>query len=307
MAKKKRNPNRQRLPYQLPANLIEPELDIVIPVYGRPDLLKQCLASVEATCLDINYRVIIVDDKSPNQAEMDAVYSVLNGSTTVIKSRQNQGFPATASAGAAKGHARSILFLNSDIELKSGAIRAMLDMLWTANPPEGMMDPTAPPTVGVVGAKLLFAEGTKHGPAGKIQHAGMAFNISGQPIHPCIGWSADHPKVNIQRSIQIVTGALMMTKRLCWDAVTASYRAGGDPAEGGFNPVYGKGTFEDVEYCIAARGNGYRVVYEPSAVAYHHVGASSADAGEGFQIKRNHAIFVARCAHLTMYDEFYFW
>lgn len=299
---------RKRLHSQSSGRTLPVELDIVIPVHGRADLLKKCLSSLALAAFDVNYRLFVVDDASPDQAEMDAVYSTLNGTSRVVKNRQNAGFPATANRGAAMGKAKSILFLNSDIEIKSGAIRKMLDVLWGPNSPQGMTDPDPNQGVGIVAPKLLFPEGYGEArPAGKVQHAGLAFNTAGRPIHVNIGWSADHPKVNIARSMQCVSGACLMIKREAWNAVTKSYRETGDPSQGGFNEIYGLGTFEDIELCLAVRAHGWKVVYEPAAVGTHHVGASSEMQGRGYPLQRNESIFRARCGHLAIWDEWLYW
>lgn len=258
----------------------------------------------------LSYRLIVVDDKSPDQAEMAPIYSTLesNGSASqVVRHPQNAGFPTTCNDGAARGNAPAILFLNTDVMLQAGAIRAMLNTLWSDSVPQAMIAPHEGP-VGVVGPKLLFPESSTPQAAGKIQHAGMGFDLAGRAIHLNIGWSSEHPKVNMLRGLQMVTGACLMTRRETWRSVTEAYRAVGDPSGGGFNLVYGRGTYEDLEYCFAARGNGFRVVYEPKAVGHHHVGASAFAEGEqGYTLQRNDSIFKARCGHLMLWDEWMFY
>jgi len=303
---------KHRRKYQKQATrLPQSQIDIVVPVYGRPDLLRECLKAVELNTLAIDYRLILVDDKSPEMAEMEPIYSSLNGPASgifvkaqIIRHQQNQGFPMTCNDGAARGSAPAILFLNTDVVLQPGAVQAMLDTLWDDDLPPSMLAPQTG-KVGVVGPMLLFPEdSTEPGrPAGKVQHAGMGFNLAGQPVHINIGWSRDNPKVTMQRGVQCVTGACMMVRRETWNGVAKAYKMAGDPTRGGFNLAYGRGTFEDIEYCFAARSNGYRVVYEPKAVGYHHVGASSALKGEPMPLQRNASIFRARCGHLMLYDQ----
>lgn len=304
MAKRKRRPQRLKSPQH--------EVDIVIPVYGRPDLLRKCLQGVELAGLDVDYRLILVDDQSPNPGEMDLVYSGLNGQAKVTKNPQNLGFPATANRGAAMGNAPAILFLNSDVVLQGGAIRRMLATLWGGHgeekiKPEGMDSNLE--TVGVVAPKLLFPDESHDPsrPAGKVQHAGIVFNGSGTPVHVCIGWSADNPKVNIPRNMQAVSGACLMTRRDVWDHIARGYRQMGDPSGGGFSEVYGRGTYEDVEFCLAVRSAGYRVVYEPRAVGTHWVGASAEQVQEGYPINRNHNVFMARAGHMFLWCEWLYW
>ena len=290
--KKKRNrPARNRQVARQPT----PLLDVVIPVYGRLDLTTQCLEALDETRGDLPLKVTIVDDFSPNLAEMLEYYATLPREVTILKNAQNQGFPGTANRGAMQGSSEFILFLSTDVVLRPGCIGHM-------------MDEFNDPKVGVVGPKLLFPDDPDDPTraAGKIQHAGLCVDIGGGIVHANIGWSADHPKVNERRVLQAVTGGCIMTRRKTWNKVAAYYKKISDPTKGGFNLVYGRGTYEDVEYCMAARGNDYQVIYQPKAVAVHHVGGSIKATGTGFALKRNEMIFRARCGHMLAWDHWRF-
>lgn len=286
------------------------ELDVVIPVYGRPDMLRQCLNALEIAAFDVDYQLFVVDDQSPEPAKMDLIYNSLNGDTKILKNEHNQGFPGTANRGASLGNAPAILFLNTDVTLKAGSIRAMLKTLWGEGGPLGPISPGPDSKVGVVAPKLLFPDHTEIPPEarGKVQHAGLAINAQGRPFHIQKLWAADHPRVNEARAMQAVSGACLMTRRDLWDKVTRTYKQSGDPTIGAFNEIYGLGTYEDVEFSFAARGNGYRVVYEPAAVGYHFTGASVRQRQDGgYPLGRNQSIFMARCGHLLFWDEWLFW
>lgn len=252
-------------------------LDIIAPVYGQRALLERCLASLEGTAADVAYRLIVVDDASPE--DMESVYAGLDA--TILRHQQNMGFPRTVNDGVKTGYAPLVLLLNSDIELQPGCIQAMLSNF-------------ADPMVGIVGAKLLFrpdsVDPTR--PAGKVQHAGIAFDIRGMPVHLMLGWDPKHPKANLRRDdMQAVTGALFMTRRSLWEK------------QKGFDTDYGKGTFEEIQYCLGVREMGYKIVYEPQAEAYHSVGASASD---GFPLGANFALFRAKNMKRLNWEEFRF-
>jgi GT2 family glycosyltransferase len=271
---------------------IKPEyqLDIIIPVYGQADLLSKCIAALPEAASGTAYRLILVDDCGPEQEQLGVVYRSLNGNSKLIHNRKNCGFARTVNAGVASGVSPFILLLNSDCILQPGAISAMLKEF-------------DDPQVGIVGAKLLFGD-SRWQQAGKVQHAGLCRNIQGQLVHVNLGWSADHPKVNERREMQMVTGACLMTRRKVWERVTAEYRRFGDPTQGALNEVYDKGCYEDCEFCLATRAQGYKVVYQPEAVGLHYVGASVTANNGAFPLQRNSMIFGARCGHLVMYDEY---
>lgn len=292
-----------------PLNSNRHELDIVIPVYGRGDLLRECLKSVEIAGLSIDYQLILVDDCSPDRDQLEPIYTSLNSDTKVLYNQQNKGFPATANRGATAGKSPAILFLNSDVTLEKTALRAMLDALW-GDMAKGPITPGPEAKTGVVGPKLLFPDTSEIPPQwrGTVQHAGLAINGQGRPFHIQKGWAADNPRLNEPRAMQAVTGACMMTRRDVWETVKQVYKQTGDPTDGAFNEIYGRGTYEDVEYCFAVRGNGHKVVYQPAAVGYHHVGASVARHEDGgYPLGRNQSIFMARCGHLLFWDEWLFW
>ena len=153
------------------------KLDIVIPVYGRPELLQECLRSVEIAALDVDYQLIIVDDSSPDVAAMNVIYDGLNSSTKIAKNQENNGFPRTANRGVEMGNSPSILILNSDVTLTAGSIRTMLDTLYS-DTPKGPITPGTDAQTGIVAPKLLFplTPNISPGAQGKIQHAGLAIN-----------------------------------------------------------------------------------------------------------------------------------
>lgn len=277
MAKRRRKPAQQI------------DLDIVIPVYGRADLLKKCLDSLHTD--NLKTKVILVDDKGPQQNELNAVYRSMNGTSQVVRHSDNQGFAKTVNDGIAAGSAPLVLVLNTDVELKPGAIEAMVAAMG-----EG---------VGIVGPKLLFTpdSGDPTRPGGKVQHAGLGINFRGQVVHLNVAWGADHPKVNERRELQAVTGACMLIRRQVFKDIMNFYRKGGDPTGGPFNEVYGRGTYEDVELCLVARENNWKVVYEPEAAGFHYVGASAMQDNVAYPIGRNENIFRARCGSVIAWDE----
>lgn len=303
MAKRTRRPSRLSL-----SQSRQRELDIIIPVYGRPDLLRECLQSLDIAAIDVDYQIYLVDDNSPDQVAMDLLYNSLSSDIKILRNKENKGFPATCNRGVSCGTAKSVLVLNSDVTLQPGAVRTMLSRLWS-DEPKGPITPDAKAPVGIVGPKLLFPDTANIPPEarGKVQHAGLTINAQGRPFHIQSGWSADNPRLNEPRAMQAVTGACMMIRREAWDTVAKNYRRAGDPSMGAFNEIYGRGTYEDVELCFAARGNGYKIVYEPTAVGYHHVGASVMQDDKGYPLNRNHSIFTARCGHLLFWDEWLFW
>ena len=245
-------------------------LDIVICVYGKFDLLTRCLDSIPEAAGDITYRVIIVDN---NSSDRDEFYADLKTQITLIKNNENLGFITASNMGAKRGRAPLIFMLNSDVILDPGAIEKMVVDFDEAD-------------VGVVGMKLRFPEAAEHlhdpRTAGKIQHVGLASNILGDFYHLFIGWDLDHPKVTAVRGVLAVTGAALMTRRSLWKEI------------GGFNPIYGLGCYEDVEYCLHIQTMKKLVMVEGEATGIHFTNATAKEHDIGYPLQENNMIMKSR-------------
>jgi len=267
---------------------LSPTIDVVIPIYGEWGWLEECLDALDAARGKHPIKVILVDDCHPDGSKIQdfdlAPWREKFGRIGWARNKRNLGFPASCNRGAEMGNGFLILFLNTDVVLYPGAISHMAEMF-------------ADPGVGVVGAKLVFPEESldPNRPAGQIQHAGLAVGFDGNPFHIFIGWPPDHPRVNKVREMQMVTGACMMTKRILWREI------------GGFELSYGKGTFEDTEYCVRARMARQRVMFQPAAMGTHSVGASVMGAKENYNVNDNRLVFTVRCGQFIFWDEWRFW
>ncbi len=244
-------------------------LDIVICVLGKFDLLTRCLDSIPEAAGDIPYRIILVDNNSPDR---DEFYAALETRVTLIKNKENTGFIQASNAGAKRGNSPLIFMLNSDVILDPGAIEKMV----------GDLDD---PGIGVVGMKLRFPElkehlhAVKH--AGKIQHVGLATNIAGDFYHLFLGWDIDHPRVNAVRDVLAITGAALMTRRNLWLEI------------GGFNPMYGLGCYEDVEYCLHVRAREKQVIVEQEATGSHVTNATAKEFNIAYPLNENNRLLKA--------------
>ena len=250
-------------------------LDILIITGGRWDMLKKCLVALEAQENAPSFSVLIVDNNTDNKERLHNKdlfeMGIVSGTKRLT---QDTGFAEANNVAARMGHSPLILCLNDDVELKPDAIKQMVDVLDRDE-------------IGVVGAKLVFPENSKSGPAGKIQHVGMAMDISGNVTHPLIGWSPDNPKCCVSREVFAVTGACMMTRRSLWSEI------------GGFDLIYGLGTYEEVDYQMQVKARGKKVWLNVDAQGTHYTGATLYKKQElgkvsGYPIQQNAMIYKAR-------------
>jgi len=69
-------------------------------------------------------------------------------------------------------------------------------------------------------------------------------------------------EVNRQIEVNAVTGGCFLVRRKVWNEL------------GGWDPMFGKGVYEDVDFCWRVRKAGYKVLYQPTVTLYHHSSAS---------------------------------
>jgi GT2 family glycosyltransferase len=104
--------------------------------------------------------------------------------------------------------------------------------------------------VGVVGALLLY-------PDGRIQHCGSAYN-KGNPCHPGKGSSLhNNPEALLTKKVEAVTFACALVSVDCWDAL------------GGLHENVFPFAYEDIDFCMRARKEGYSIYYCAEARLIH--------------------------------------
>ncbi len=209
---------------------------IIIPVFNKLDLTRQCLTALASLTTMPDYEVIIVDNASTDgTAEFLAG---LGGDVQVIRNPENYGFAIACNQGAGAARGEFLVFLNNDTIPTEGWLTVLVDEV------------ERHPDVAVVGSKLLYEDGT-------IQHAGVAFSrIMFTPYHIYRKFPADSPVVNRRREFQCVTGACMLVRRDVFEQA------------GRFDEGFKNG-FEDVDLCLKIRERGWRIVYRPDSVVYH--------------------------------------
>lgn len=234
---------------------------IIIPVFNKLDLTKQCLIKLAEVTHGVEYEVIIVDNASSDgTAEF---LSELGGDVQIIRNSENLGFAKGCNQGARAAKGRYLVFLNNDTLPLEGWLQAMVEEV------------EHHPEVAVVGSKLLFEDGS-------IQHAGVAFSrIFFTPYHLYRKAHADLPAVNYRREFQCVTGACMLIRREAFEKV------------GGFDEGY-RNSFEDVDLCIKVGEEGWKIVYQPKSVVYH---LESQTQGRKAHDQENARRFLQRWAH----------
>jgi GT2 family glycosyltransferase len=228
---------------------------VVIVSHGAPGLLRNCLASItEHAPAEPRLRVTVVDSGSPDGTP-DMVESEFPW-VTLIR-RGNVGFSAANNAVLATAESEYALLLNPDTEIREGTIERTLARL------------TAEPDLGMVGCKLVL-------PNGEFDHAckrSFPTPLSALAHFTGIGrrdgaagrlsqYRATDLGEDEPGDVDAINGAFMLVRM-------TAVREVGLLDEGYW--LY----MEDLDWCARFWEAGWRVTYEPSAVALHVKGGSS--------------------------------
>lgn len=227
---------------------------VIIVEYATRRFLPDCLAALEHSQLPRDaFEVLVVDNASPTPvADLAAEFP----NVRFLTSRRNLGFAGGNALGLQHARGQHIALLNPDAVATPGWLGAVLA-------------PLAEPSVGIVGSKLLHP-GTE-----VLQHAGGVLHPNALSSHFGRG-ETDLGQWDRQRDVEYVCGAAIALSRAVIERV------------GFLSPAYFPAYYEETELCVRARKAGFRVVYAPGAVAYHHEGVASGSAATRKYLERFH-------------------
>lgn len=228
----------------------KPMVSIIIPVYNQLRYTWGCLQSILATGGQVSYEIILADDKSTDQTKRigEKVENI-----RIVRNVDNLRFLRNCNHAATYAKGDFILFLNNDTKVHENWLQSLLQLAHTDE------------TIGVVGSKLLFADG-------KLQEAGGILWEDGSAWNYGRGDNADKPEYCYVKETDYVSGCSLMVRADLWREL------------GGFDERYVPAYCEDSDLCFEARKRGYKVMYQPFSVVTHFEGVSNGtDLSEGFK------------------------
>ena len=242
------NGNQLRIKYRICGM---PKVSIIIltalkksPSSDGEFYIEKCLKSVVNQTSYSNYEVIIVDNSEEGLKESEVKGWLYKRTPyNILRYKDIFNFAKMNNWASMQASGDYFLFLNDDTEVISK------DWL------EAMLEHAQRPDVGVVGAKLLY-------PDGSIQHAGMFLvDYGGGARHAFrhLPGSSDgyFGLLKLVRDCSAVTGACFMVERNILKKL------------GGFDETY-RVECNDTDFCLRAIEAGYVIVWTPFAVLYHH-------------------------------------
>lgn len=227
----------------------EPKVSVVTVSYNTREDLLRSLACLETVALPLE--TIVVDNASSDGSAEAARRRF--PAARVIENPENLGFSRANNRGLREARAPYVLLLNSDAEVRPGAVETLAALL------DGRSE------VGIVGPRTLSTDGTVQvcfGPAltplGEWRQRRLVRGVRAR--RPAALARAEQLGRSEHEPVW-VSGACMMARRAALEAV------------GGFD----EGFFlyeEDVDLCVRVRAAGWRILYAPRAEIVHHLGRS---------------------------------
>lgn len=239
----------------------QPELTVVVPLYGRVDFMEY----------QLNWFNAWQRRKGPNRVQMQLIYVLddprLSRECLALAKRchtlyatpfelvlnsENMGFAGANNRAASYANSPLLLLLNSDVlPANDDSIELMLRSFQQH-----------PGQIGALGARLLFDNGA-------IQHQGMAFvqeaDLEGDLARL---WLNDHPLKGVKLPINDGESLLLWESEAataaCLMVETERYRQ-----LGGLSTHYIVGDFEDSDLCLKLRNQGLSIFVDRSAIFTH--------------------------------------
>lgn len=221
-----------------------PLVSIVIANKDHTKDLDKAITSIQEKSTYKNLEFIIAENNSTEEktfAYYDAIQKKYDNVKVVYWDREFN-YSLINNFGVEHANGEYILLLNNDTEMI------------TPTAIEEMLGICARPDVGIVGAKLLYGDGT-------IQHAGVVIGFGGYAGHVFhakprydLGYMM-RPRINCNYSA--VTAACLLTKKSVYESVgglTEEFVVAGN----------------DVDYCLKVREKDLLVVYSAFSEWYHY-------------------------------------
>lgn len=218
-----------------------PSVTIVVPVYNQLEYTAVCLESLAAVRTEVPFEVVVVDD-----ASSDATPEWLERCDGICFARneENLGFIGSCNRGATMARGECLVFLNNDTRVTDDWLDRLVEPLRSRD------------DVGVVGARLVYADGTLQEAGGIVFRDASGWNY-GRGDHP------DRPEYRFVGEVDYVSGACLAIRRDLFESL------------GGFDRHFAPAYYEDTDLCFRVRQRGLAVLYQPAATVVHFEGVTS--------------------------------
>jgi GT2 family glycosyltransferase len=231
-----------------------PRLSIVVLSWNTRDLLAACLASLRAVRAEAPHQLIVVDNAS-HDGSADLVARDFP-EAELLRNPRNDGYAQGNNLGAAAARGEYLLLLNSDTEVRPGALPTLLRFL------------DEHPGHAACGPRLDFPDGRPQLSCKRFPTLRTAIFYDtwferrfprNRELPRYLMRDFDHTS---SRDVDQPPGAAFLVRRALWQEL------------GGFDPQLWL-FFNDVDLCRRLAASGQRIAYVAEARILHHEGAST--------------------------------
>lgn len=221
----------------IPVGLV---IDIIIPIYKGMTETRRCLTSVLNAQCQIRFRVIVVNDASPEIEINDYLNKLRDDRVVVLENEKNLGFVESVNLGMAYAATRDVVLLNSDTEVADGWLDRLVQHAYSADD-VGTVTPFS--NNATICSYPRLAESNELPPHETVVSLNKAFHAANA------GQSVDLPTA---------IGFCMYIRRRCLDQI------------GLFDAVsFGKGYGEENDFCLKATALGWRHLLAADTFVFH--------------------------------------
>ncbi len=228
-------------------------LSVVIPNWNGARFLPTCLDSMKNQTHP--YIEIIVVDNASEDGSRNVIKSQYPD-VKLIELSENRGFTGACNAGIEAARGDYIALLNNDTEADAGWAAAVVDAFQRH------------PEVGIVASKMLLFDRRDH-----LHTAGDYFTLDGRAGNRGV-WQRDEGQFDREEYVFSACGGSAVYRRTMLDQV-------GILDDDFFFSL------EDMDLAWRAQLAGWRCLYTPAAIVYHHLSATGGGVTASYYDGRN--------------------
>ena len=231
-----------------------PKVTVIVVTHKHRAFIERCMDSVERARSEISLEAFVVDNRS-GDGTPEFVSSRYPWARVEVRDRR-RGFSDNNNFAITRSSTPYVLILNPDTEIRPGALAALHAFM------------TRTPSAGIVGAKLLFPDGSVQPSCRRFPTLSSVL-VRRTPLRWFMresGANARHLMLDHTSSVPVevdwLLGACLFVRRTAINDV-------GLMDEGYFLYV------EDIDWCYRMHQAGWKVFWAPEAeVVHHHLAVS---------------------------------
>lgn len=231
----------------------KPLFSIVIPHWNGKDFLQPCLDALRNQSYQ-PIEIIVVDNASVDGSQQ--YIKDYYPDVCLIELPENRGFTGACNVGMEVAKGDIIALLNNDTEAHPDWVQAVVDAF------ENHAD------VGIVASKMLLFSQRDH-----IHTAGDGFTTDGRPFNRGV-WQKDDGQFDSEEYVFSACGGSSAYRRTVLDDIGL--------LDNDFFFL-----MEDVDISWRAQLAGWRTLYTPHAIVYHHLSATGGGVTASYYDGRN--------------------